>query len=218
MVRRRNVHCTTYSTPKQHEKMVKDFNHATSPTEERPNRRWSTAIERFKHDKKGSRNGRSNEASSLHRGSTDKFSTDKTCSKCSTIHAYRDCPAFGKKCHKCGNKNHFSSWCRSNVSQDKGCQRDRTQTHGRSPERCHQPGRGQCLRSRSCSRSSGESVTRNAHSIEVDRYDIDDIDTCYMCFIPFTGRGWLPARATIPTQTAKLRSSPKSKSSYHTDE
>ena len=99
------------------------------------------AIESHKRGKKVSRNGCSSEASSSHRGSTDKRSTDKTCSKCSTTHVYRDCPAFGKKCHKCGNKNHFSSCCRSNVSQDKGRRRDRS-TRGRSPERRHRPGRG----------------------------------------------------------------------------
>ena len=47
------------------------------------------AIESFKCGKKGSRNHRSNEVSSSHRGSTDKCSTNKRCSKCSTIHAYR---------------------------------------------------------------------------------------------------------------------------------
>ena len=26
----------------------------------------------------------------------------KTCSKCNTTHQFKDCPAFGKKCHKCG--------------------------------------------------------------------------------------------------------------------
>ena len=50
------------------------------------------------------------------------------------------------------------------------------QTHGRSPERHHQPSRGRCSRSRSWSQYSEVSVTRNAHSIEVDRYDIDDVD------------------------------------------
>ena len=138
------------------------------------------AIESFKRGKKGSRNSRSNEVSSLHRGSTDKHSTDKMCSKCSMIHAYRDCLAFGKKCHKCGNKNHFSSCCRLNVSQDKWCWRDRTQTCGRSPERHHWPSRGRHSRSRSWSQSSGESVTHSAHSIEVDQYDIDGIDIIRM--------------------------------------
>ena len=121
---------------KEHEMTVKDFNrHKSNGGTAQPT--TIDAIESFKRGKKGSRNGHSNKANSLHRGSTDKHSTDKMCSKCSTIHAYRDCPAFGKKCNKCGNKNHFSSCCRSSVSQDKGRQRDRTQTHGRSPERCH---------------------------------------------------------------------------------
>ena len=160
---------------KEHEMTVKDFNrHKSNGATAQPT--TIDAIESFKRGKKGSRNGHSNEATSLHRGSTDKCSTNKMCSKCSTIHAYRDCPAFGKKCHKCGNKNHFSSCCRSNVSQDKGCWRDRTQTRSRSPERYHQPSRGRCSRSRSWSQSSGESVTHNAHSIKVDWYDIDDIN------------------------------------------
>ena len=209
------MYTTLLQYTKQHEMTVKDFNcHKSNGGTAQPT--TIDAIESFKCGKKGSRNGRSNKASSSHRGSTNKRSTDKTCSKCSTIHAYRDCPAFGKKCHKCGNKNHFSSCCRLSVSQDKRRRRDRTQTRGRSPERCHRPGRGRRSRSRSWSRSSRESVTRNAHSIEVDRYDIDDINML-RTFILFTGR-WLPARTMIPTQTAKLRSSPKSESSYCTDE
>ena len=135
---------------KEHEMTVKDFNpHKSNRGTAQP--MTINTIESFKCGKKGSRNGCSSEASSSHRGITNKRSTDKTCSKCSMIHAYRDCPAFGKKCHKCGNKNHFSSCCRSNVSQDKGCRRDRTQTFGRSPERCHRSSRGRRSRSRSWS-------------------------------------------------------------------
>ena len=116
---------------KEHEMMVKDFNHHKS------NRGFAqpmtiNAIESFKHGKKGSRNGSLNGASSSHRGSTNK-----TCSKCNSTHAYKECPVFGKKCHKCGNKNHFSSCCRLNVSQGQGCRSDRTQTRGRSTERHH---------------------------------------------------------------------------------
>ena len=48
--------------------------------------------------------------------------------------------------------------------------------HGRSTERHHRPGRGRCSRSRSRSHSRSGSQTRNTHSIEIDRYDIDDID------------------------------------------
>ena len=130
----------TYTTllqyTKEHEMTLKDFNcHKSNGGTAQPT--TIKAIESFKRGKKGSRNGCSNEASSLHRGSTDKRSTNKMCSKCSTIHAYRDCPAFGKKCHKCGNKNHFCSCCRLNMSQDKGHWREITQTCSRSPERRH---------------------------------------------------------------------------------
>ena len=52
--------------------------------------------------------------------------------------------------------------------------RGRTPVHGRSTERCHRPSRGRRSRSRSHSRSGSQ--TRNAHSIEIDQYDIDDID------------------------------------------
>ena len=153
---------------KEHEMMVKDFNHHKSNGGITQITTINT-IESFKCGKKGGRNGSSKGESSLHKGSTDK-----TCSKCNMTHAYQECPAFGKKCHKCGNKNHFSSCCRSNVGQGQGHQSDRTQPHGKSTERHHQPSRGRCSRSRSWSRSSNESVTHSTHSIE--HYYIDDID------------------------------------------
>ena len=152
---------------KQHKMTVKDFNHHKS--------NGGTAqlmmidvIESFKHSKKGSRNGHSSEASSSHRGSTDKHSTDKMCSKCNTIHAYRDCPVFGKKCHKCGNKNHFSSCCRLSVSQDKGrgeiehklvagVQRDVTdpaEANAQGPDHGHNPAENLWLITLTASRST----------------------------------------------------------------
>lgn len=36
---------------------------------------------------------------------------DRNCSKCSTKHAFRNCPAYGKECHNCKRKNHFSKCC-----------------------------------------------------------------------------------------------------------
>ena len=42
-----------------------------------------------------------------------KSRSGRVCSKCSTSHPPRDCPVFGKKCHKCEWKNHFSTCCRS---------------------------------------------------------------------------------------------------------
>ena len=154
---------------KEHEMMVKDFNHHKSnggivqPT-------TVDAIKTFKHGKKGTRNSISHRAS----GSHNKES--KTCSKCNTVHSYKDCPVFGKKCHKCGFKNHFSSCCRptwSNV-QGQGHWRGRTPAHSRSTERHYRPNRGGHSRSRLHSRSGSQ--TRNTHSIEINWCDVDDID------------------------------------------
>ena len=155
---------------KEHEMMVKDFNHhklnggITQPM-------TVDAIKMFKRNgKKGTK------TSSSHRMSGPSTRDSKMCSKCNTTHQFKDCPAFGKKCHKCGFKNHFSSCCRSSQSngQDSDQCRGRTPAHGRSTERCHRPSRGRHSRSRSRSRSGSQ--TRNAHSIEIDQYDIDDID------------------------------------------
>ena len=78
----------------------------------------------------------------------------KICSKCGTSHLPRECPVWGKKCHKCGNKNHFSTQCRSKQSGA----RDRK---SRSTSRGHK-GRGKPCRSRSRSKSA----TKSAYSIE----------------------------------------------------
>ena len=129
------------------------------------------AIKTFKwNGKKGTK------TSGSYRTSGQSTRDSKTCSKCNTMHQFKDCPAFGKKCHKCGFKNHFSSCCRSSWSNGHNSDRcrGRTPAHGRSTERCHRPTRGRHSRSRSWSRSGSQ--TRNAHSIEIDRYDIDDID------------------------------------------
>ena len=37
----------------------------------------------------------------------------RNCSKCGRNHKFKDCPTFGKTCHKCERKNHFSNMCRS---------------------------------------------------------------------------------------------------------
>lgn len=52
------------------------------------------------------------------RNKFNKFNTEfeqkKTfkCSRCQTKHGPRECPAFGKKCGKCGIENHFAVSCR----------------------------------------------------------------------------------------------------------
>ena len=104
----------------------------------------------------------------------------------------RECLAFGKKCHKCGHKNHFSTCCRSK-QKSQGDGNNRRPPRGRSTERHHllnfklfnllcpkQPivtvyeqnlsterhhrPKGRCSRSRSRSRFN----THSAHSIELN--------------------------------------------------
>ena len=74
--------------------------------------------------------------------------------KCGTSHPPRECPAWGKKCHKCGNKNHFSMQCRSRQSGGSD-RRSRSTSRG-----CKNKGKRQQSRSRS------NQVTKSAHSIE----------------------------------------------------
>ncbi|XP_075159688.1 uncharacterized protein LOC142232866 [Haematobia irritans] len=45
--------------------------------------------------------------------STTKYRTNRQCNKCFKIHRKDNCPAFGKKCHKCKKLNHFSVACKS---------------------------------------------------------------------------------------------------------
>ena len=87
-------------------------------------------------------------------GHRAKGSQGKTCSKCGMSHPPRECPAWGKKCHKCGNKNHFSTYCRSKQSgagNRKSCSTSRG---------CKGKGKPHHSRSRS------KLVTKSAHSIE----------------------------------------------------
>ena len=119
----------TYQTllqyAKEHEMTVKDFKHhklnggVTQPT-------TVDAIKMFKHNgKKGTK------TSGSHRTSGQSTWDSKTCSKCNTMHQFKYCPAFGKKCHKYDFKNHFSSCCRSSCSngQDSDRRRGRTPAH-----------------------------------------------------------------------------------------
>ena len=40
-----------------------------------------------------------------------KSGPPNSCKRCGTVHAPRKCPAFGKICQKCKNRNHFASQC-----------------------------------------------------------------------------------------------------------
>ena len=46
---------------------------------------------------------------------TNNFFVQNTqpCQKCNTNHRLRECPAFGKTCHKCGKTNHYAKCCKS---------------------------------------------------------------------------------------------------------
>ena len=87
-------------------------------------------------------------------GHRAKGSQGKTCSKCGTSHLPRECPVWGKKCHKCRYKNHFSTCCRSKQSgagNRKSCSTSRGCKGKGKPHR---------------SRSRSQLVTKSAHSIE----------------------------------------------------
>ena len=78
----------------------------------------------------------------------------KICGKYGMSHPPRECPAWGKKCHKCGNKNHFSTQCRSKQSGG-GNRKSRSTSRG-----CKGKGKPHWSRSRS------NLVTKSAYSME----------------------------------------------------
>ena len=87
-------------------------------------------------------------------GHRAKGNQSKICSKCGMSHLPRECQVWGKKCHKCGNKNHFSTQCRSKQS-------------GAGNRKSHSTSRGCKGRGKPCcSRSRSKSVTKSAYSIE----------------------------------------------------
>ena len=88
-------------------------------------------------------------------------------------HPPRECPAWGKKCHKCGNKNHFSTQCRSKQSgggNRKSCSTSRG---------CKGKGKPHQSRSRSNpvtkSAFSMESASFQDHSDDLHGENIDDL-------------------------------------------
>lgn len=46
--------------------------------------------------------------------------TSSKCTKCGTVHPPRSCPAYGRKCFKCNNYNHFEKMCTSKRGARKG--------------------------------------------------------------------------------------------------
>ena len=87
-------------------------------------------------------------------GQRAKGSQGETCSKCGMSHPPRECPVWGKKCHKCGNKNNFSTYCRSKQS---GARKRKSRSTSRGYKDKGKPHH---------SRSRSKLVTKSAHSIE----------------------------------------------------
>ena len=80
-------------------------------------------------------------------------SKGKICGKCGMSHPSREYPAWGKKCHKCSNKNHFSTQCRSKQS-------------GARNRKSHSTSRGCKGKGKPChSRSRSKSATKSAYSM-----------------------------------------------------
>ena len=93
-------------------------------------------------------------------------SSGKACGKCAQSHPWGECPVWGKKCHKCGNKNHFSTCCRSKA---KGHGDSKKATHGRSRSMGPQ-GKG----AHSRSKSGSQPRMRSTHSIELKSFQDHD--------------------------------------------
>ena len=125
---------------KQHEATIKDFQWHKSNS----GVVTSTTINEIRTFKQ--RKGQGSWARAKSRG--------KICGKCGTSHPPQQCPAWGKKCHKCGNKNHFSTQCRSKQS---GGEDRRSCSTSRG---CKGKGKHQQSRSRS------NQATKSAYSIE----------------------------------------------------
>ena len=54
----------------------------------------------------------------LKRSTSSRGNSNIDCRYCGHNHKKGDCPAFGKECHKCGHKNHFSKICKSESKCD----------------------------------------------------------------------------------------------------
>lgn len=58
-------------------------------------------------------------------------STKFKCKRCQSLHGPRECPAFGKKCNKCGLLNHFAISCKVRNTTVRNIEK---QSHGESSE------------------------------------------------------------------------------------
>ena len=85
---------------------------------------------------------KSNRSSMQSRAANNKQQSSRgTCGRCGTSHAKKKCPAFGQKCHRCGNMNHYQSLCRSktvaSVHIDDGTDQYEISSVGEQPSRAN---------------------------------------------------------------------------------
>ena len=85
---------------------------------------------------------KSNRSSMQSRAANNKQQSSRgTCGRCGTSHAKKKCPAFGQKCHRCGNMNQYQSLCRSktvaSVHIDDGTDQYEISTVGEQPSRAN---------------------------------------------------------------------------------
>jgi transposase InsO family protein len=55
--------------------------------------------------------------------------SDASCRYCGRTHPKNECPAYGKTCHKCSKKNHFSSVCRAVNAVERQSRHDSDSSH-----------------------------------------------------------------------------------------
>jgi hypothetical protein len=58
-----------------------------------------------------------NDSSSAQTPDSNKKGKKKICRRCGTFHKYRQCPAWGQTCKRCGGPNHFAEVCKSRSVQ-----------------------------------------------------------------------------------------------------
>ena len=66
-----------------------------------------SVVQKYKKGSKGTRY----EAKDRGEPASDSQKFKRMCSRCNTSHKYRECPAYGQKCHKCHGLNHYAVCC-----------------------------------------------------------------------------------------------------------
>ena len=99
-------------------------------------------------------------------GHRAKGGPGKTCGKCGQSHPPREFPAWGKKSHKCSNKNNFTTCCGTRDRKD-SLDRDQHRLSHREPwSKMRSRSRHKRYASEdSEDKSRSRSTTRSAHSI-----------------------------------------------------